>query len=197
MSFWELSDGGSAKDTGTEYEVPGGNMDPIPDNSDVLAEVVEAKWQSKPNSGERYVELQWSVLQPEGYANRRVFHKLWVDNLDPGAKSQEKAIQKRDKARRMLAAIDANAGGKLVQNAGVPSDSDLAIALQNRPMVIKVMVWEMKSAETGEMIRGNWVSAVKAKDAPLHISEAKPATQSRAPKQSVSAGTGFDDEIPF
>lgn len=194
MGFWDLSDGGNAKDTGTEYEVPGGNMDPIPNNSDVLAEIVEIKWQTKGGGSERYVEAQWSVLQPEGYANRRVFHKLWVDDLDPMAKSQEKAIEKRDKARRMLAAMDANAGGRLMQGTGVPSDDDLALALCKRPMVIKVMVWEMKDSQTGDMMQGNWVSAVKAKDAPLHIGEAKPA-----PKSQTRANTGsiMDDDIPF
>lgn len=195
MSFWDLSDGGNAKDTGTEYEVPGGNMDPIPNNSDVLAEIVDIKWQSKKDTKERYVEAQWSVLQPEGYANRRVFHKLWVDDLDPNAKTQEKAIQKRDKARRMLAAMDANAGGRLMQSAGVPTDNDLALALCKRPMVIKVMLWEMKDSQTGGMIQGNWVSAVKAKDTPLHIGEAKPAPAKAA--QSGGGGGFMDDEIPF
>lgn len=203
MGFWDLSDGESAKDTGTEYEVPGGNMDPIPNNSDVLAVIEDVKWAKKQGGDERYIEARWSVQAPEGYANRKIFHKLWVDDLDPMAKSEEKAKAKRDKARRMLASIDANCGGKLMQSADAPTDESLALALCNKPMVIKVMLWEMPDRERhGEMIRGNWVSAVKPKDAPLNIGEAlppKPKPQSSG-GYGGSAGGGFgglDDDIPF
>ena len=49
MSFWDLSDGANAADEkSTEYEIPsGGNLDPIPDGSSVLAMIDEAKWDQK------------------------------------------------------------------------------------------------------------------------------------------------------
>ena len=81
--FWNLSDGGNAKDTGTEYEIPGGNMDPIPDDSSVLAMIDEAKWADKDDA--RYVSLRWSVISPDGFKNRKVFQKLWVTDDDPMA----------------------------------------------------------------------------------------------------------------
>jgi hypothetical protein len=204
MSFWELSDGESAKDTGTEYEVPGGNMEPIPNNSDVLAQIDEIKWQKK-ETGERFIEARWSVIEPAAFANRKVFHKLWVDDLDPMAKSEDKAKTKRDKARRMLASIDANAGGKLMQSADAPTDDALALALCNKPMVIKVMIWEIAdSRDPGNMMRGNWVSAVKPKDAPLNVGDAAPESKpsgggARSSGQAQTSGGGFemDDEIPF
>ena len=43
MGFWNLSDGDNAAKTGTEYEIPGGNIDPIPAGSSVLAMIDEAK----------------------------------------------------------------------------------------------------------------------------------------------------------
>ena len=43
MGFWNLSDGEDAAKTGAEYEIPGGNMDPIPAGSSVLAMIDEAK----------------------------------------------------------------------------------------------------------------------------------------------------------
>lgn len=200
MSFWDLSDGGNAADTGTEYEVPTANLDPIPDNSNVLAEIEDIKWQTK-DTGERYVEARWSVLQPDEYANRKVFHKMWVADLDPSAKSEEKAIQKRDKARRMLASIDANAGGKLAANPAEPTDDSMALALCNKPMVIKVMLWEMPDRERyGEFIRGNWIAAVAPKDRALSIGETKPKPSAPAAQKPQTGGGSFDmldSEVPF
>lgn len=196
MSFWDLSDGSTAKDTGTEYEVPGGNMEPIPNNSDVLAEIEGVKWEKK-ESGERYIEARWTVKEPAQFANRKIFHKLWVDDLDPMAKSEDKAKAKRDKARRMLASIDANAGGKLMERPETPTDESLALALCDKPMVIKVMIWEMDDRERyGEKIRGNWISAVKPKGSDLHIGEAAPPQNK--PKANTGGGFGgLDDDIPF
>lgn len=194
MSFWDLSDGGAANENvKTEYEVPGGSMEPIPNNSDCLAYVKAVKWAKKRDAQERYIEVQWQVEKPEAFLNRVVFQKLWVDDLDPSAKTQEKAKEKRDKARKMLATIDANAKGRLMQSAEAPTDDSLALALVDARMVIKVMLWEMDDRSTGEKIRGNWISAVKPKDSPTSVGE--PLPPKAAPKP---AGGGFmDDEIPF
>ena len=102
MSFWNLSDGGDAsQDAQTEYEIPSGNLDPIPDGSSVLAMIDEAKWDSKNDAD--YISLRWSVLSPDEYKNRKVFQKLWVTDDDPMAKDEAKAAKKRDKAPRTLA----------------------------------------------------------------------------------------------
>jgi hypothetical protein len=37
MSFWNLSDNSNAADTGGEFEAGGGNMEPIPAGTTVLA----------------------------------------------------------------------------------------------------------------------------------------------------------------
>ena len=195
MSFWETSDGGTATDTGNNYEIPGGSMEPIPNNSDVLAIVDQAKWSEK--DGNNYIELRWNVMAPEAVKNRKVFHKLWVTDLDPNAKDEAKGKAKRDKARRMLASIDANAGGNLTRTGDAPTDETLTMHLSNTPMVVKVMVWSMKGSDGAEMA-GNWISAVSPADKPLHISD-EPLPKTSAPSTPYQGGNSDvgDDEIPF
>lgn len=199
MSFWDLSDNSSAANTGTEYEVPGGNMEPIPEGSSVLAMADEVKWERK-TTGEEYISLRWSIVSPDEYKNRKIFHKLWVTDLDPGAKDEAKGIAKRDKARKMLAAIDANAGGKLTAKSGKPTDDDLAMALLNKPMIITLMIWAVQDRQSGGMIEGNWVSAVAPKTKGIDVRQAKPRP---APSQggfgggASRGGSVMDDEIPF
>ena len=200
MSFWNTSDGGNAAKTGTEYEMPGGNMEPIPEGSSVLAIVDEAKWDKTVN-GDEYVSLRWSVLAPEGFKNRKVFQKLWVTDHDPNAKDTAKAVAKTDKARKMLAAIDANAGGKLTAKDAKPTTDDLVMALSNKPMVITLGLWEVSDSRGSAS--GNWVMAVAPKTKELKVGERKAATRP-APKNdgfggaaSGSGGYVMDDEIPF
>jgi len=59
----------------------------------------------------------------------------------------------------MLVAIDANAKGKLVELGREPTDEDLETALVNRPMLLKLGVWEMDGGKSG-----NWVKAVSPKE---------------------------------
>ena len=200
MCFWDLSDGKTAADTPKEYEVPGGNMEPIPNNSDVLAVIDEIKWTDNGNESDprEYISARWSVMAPEQFKNRKVFHKLWVTDFDPNAKDDDKAKVKRDKARRMLAAIDANAGGQLTRSGEAPTSDTLAMHLMNKPMVIKCMVWSMKG-NTGEMMEGNWISAVSPSDKPLHVGE---ASKPKASGDGYGAGgrvgnSDLSDEIPF
>ncbi len=195
MGFWNLSDGEDAAKTGAEYEIPGGNMDPIPAGSSVLAMVDEAKWATTQNDAEEYVSLRWTVLAPEEFKNRKVFQKLWVTDHDPNAKDTAKAIAKTDKARKMLAAVDANAGGKLTAKDAKPSNDDLAMALMDKPMVITLGLWDMAGNT------GNWVMAVAPKNKELKIGDKAPA-KAGGNRSSGSSGGGYsrqddDSEIPF
>lgn len=197
MGFWNTSDGEDAAKTGTEYEIPGGSMEPIPAGSSVLAMIDEAKWDHTQNDAEEFVSLRWTVLAPEEYKNRKVFHKLWVTDHDPNAKDHAKAVAKTDKARKMLAAIDANAGGKLTAKDARPSDDDLARALQDRPMVITLMIWDSNTGGAG----GNWVAAVAPKNKPLKIGDKAPA-KAGGNRSIGSSGGGYsrdvdEDSIPF
>lgn len=177
-NFWSTSDNEKIK-AGGEFESGGGNLEPIPANTSVLAACDEAKWASY--DGDHYVSLRWVVLQPADYKGRKVFQKLRV--LDNDAK-------KADKAKRMLAAIDTNAGGHLLESSAEPSDEALTKHLTNKPMVLKIQVWEIEG-DDGQKKSGNWVSAVSPKSGgvPAASAAAKPAP---APKPS----TAFDDGLP-
>jgi len=189
MTFWSTSTGEDLSKQPTqagEYEAPGGgNMDPIPDGSTVLASIKEAKWdRTKPEDGaDAFVSLRWDVMEPESVKNRVVFQKLWVKDDDPKAKDPKK---KRDNALKMFSAIDANCGGKLAAKGTEPSDDELLVALANKAMAITLKVWEMETSQG--KIDGNWVCAVAQKGKELRLTE--------EPKADTSLG---DDEagIPF
>ncbi len=194
--FWGLSDGSSATDTDENFELAGGNLEPIPDGSTVIAAVEAAKWQTDRDNNE-YLEIKWRVVKPEAYANRIVYQKLWVTDSDPRAKDDAAAKKKQDNARRLLSRIDAEAGGKLARKSGKPTDDELAVALQSKLMAIKVMVWAMKG-DQGQDMSGNWVCAVMNKTKPVEITNAAPP-KAQAAKVQTSQGfvDDLDDDVPF
>lgn len=186
-SWWETSEGEDlTENVSKEYDAGGGDFEIIPAKTKALAYPATAAW-AKDRDGNRYINIQWRIAKPEEYANRVVFQKLWCDDDDPRAKDPAK---KRDKAKKMLAAIDANAGGKLAKAGREPDDDDLALALTNKQMGVLINVWEMDGKE------GNWIAAIYPK-AGLEVTV--------PPKQAVKKAAGkaaFDDdlddsEIPF
>ncbi len=192
MSFWDTSDGGQVK-AESEYEAPsGGGV--IPDDTDVLAYPDEVKWDEK--DGNRYLSFRWRVAKPETLKNRVVFQKLWVLGNNPQQKDPEKRKKQGDNAKRMLAAIDTNAGGELMAINGVPTDEQLQSALLQKMMVVKLKVWEMKG-DNGDLMQGNWIAAVSPKTKAVSegvVAKASPKTQTSS--QGGSAAVD-DDEIPF
>lgn len=182
--FWGLSDGDTAKAV-TSFDAGGGSMDPIPDGTQVLAMIDEVKWDSKDEA--EYISLRWTALKPEQYKNRKFFQKLWVMGNNPNQLDVEKRKKQGDKAKMMLAAIDTNAGGKLLENNGRPTDSDLQSHLINKPMIARLGVWEMSGAD-GSRMSGNWVQQVAAKDS-ANVESPAPA--------AAAADTASSDEIPF
>lgn len=181
MSFFVQSNGQAVQSTGN-FE-SGGGLAPIPDGTQVLAVIDEAKWDTYQN--ESYISLRWSVARPQEYVNRKIFQKIKVMDSDPA---------KRDKALLMLAAIDTNAGGKL-QAAGVQPDTQaLAAALMNRPMVLKLGVWELDDKSKS----GNWVSKVAPRPQAGQPAQQTPAHAPKPqPKPAPAATDDFDDDIPF
>lgn len=196
MSFWNLSDGEDVKSNSNgEFDAGGGRIEVIPDGTSVLAAIDEAKWE-RTQDQDRYISLRWTVLAPEEFKNRKVFQKLWVLDDEPRVKDPAK---KRDKAKRMLAAIDTNAGGKLLARNEMPTDESLTSCLTNKPMVVRVMVWEMEDRSTGKINQGNWIGAVSPKSSPVSSPEeiAKNAAASQPRQQAQRSSREMDDEIPF
>jgi len=192
MSFWQLNDGTTVDNTNTTFDAGGGNLDPIPDNTSCIAAIEEAKWDSY--EGDSFINLKWRVMRPAAYANRVLFQKLKVygtaKDKDPRATA--------DKAKRMLAAIDANCGGKLMALGRDFEDADLMIALVGKPMAIKVQVWKM-----GEK-SGNWISAVAPAKAQAPAQTQAPAAPHQPARQAQRPAPApapviddLDDYIPF
>ena len=204
MSFWNTSDGETVEKT-NEFDAGGGFREPIPEGTQCLAAIEEARW-AKDGQHNEYIALKWTVLAPADYAGQTIPQKLWVTDYEPAAyaKGIDAADRKRDKAKRMLAAIDTNAGGKLMALDDAPTDEDLTKHLTNKQMVIRAMVWTSTDRSTGEEISGNWVGAVAPK-VPAKDLPPPPAPKQRAAAKS-GGGSGSqggrsrrddDDEIPF
>lgn len=183
-NFWITSDGQSAQNNDGKFEM-GNDLPPIPDDTSVLASAEEAT--NKEYQGDEYINIKWRVSKPQEYANRVIFQKL---------RAYDKDQQKADKAKRMLAAIDSNAGGGLfnsMQQRGEDRPSDISLAqLCNRPMVLKMGVWVLDDKSKS----GNWVKAVStAKSGSAQ--QAAPAPAPAPQPAPAPAAYDLDDDIPF
>lgn len=158
-------------DSKGEFEIGGG--EPLPNGTQVLAAADEARWVDY--QGDSRIDIRWNVLSPKEYAGRKVFQKLRVEDQDP---------KKAERARKMLAAIDANAGGHLMAANESPTDISLQRHLCGKPMVLRVSLYRIQT-DDGEKT-GNWVSAVS----PRKGSEPAPAPKPAAPGPEI-------DEVPF
>ena len=150
MSFFKKTNGEVLAAATVKTEAQNGGFTIIPDETTCNAMIsgCEIKTASQEFGGERFVNIQWTVLAPTVYANIKVNQKIKLFDHD-GAKF--------DKALDMFAAIDKNAtGGKLIDAGVEPTDYSMAVLL-NAQMQIKVMKWELSGRE------GNWVSKVSAK----------------------------------
>lgn len=170
MSFFTLSNNEKVDGSKT-FESGGGNFEPLPEGTTVLAAPVEAGW--KVYEGLHYINIQWQVLAPAAYKNRRIFQKIKTQDFDAKVK---------DKALRMLAAIDANAGGALLKAGTEPTDQSLAKALVGKQMQLRLGLWEIDGKS------GNWVQAVSPKG--------ETVTRREEP-ESDDDKDGFNDDIPF
>lgn len=166
MSFFKLSEG--QLNTTGNFAVAS-DIEPMPKDTQVKSCIDEVKWDEY--QGERYISIRWQVLAPKQYANRKIFQKLKVEQSD---------VKKRDKAIQMLAAIDANCGGKLMSAGVEPTDAAMQKNLLMKPMVLLLDVWDMNDK------KGNWVKAV---------SSATTAAAKPEPTPAPAPSNDDDDDI--
>lgn len=166
MNFFQTSDGQDVEKTDS-FDAGGGAFEPIPEGTQVVAMASEAKWDSY--QGENYINMKWEVIDGE-YKNRILFQKIKVEESDS---------KKRDKAIKMLGAIDSIFGGVLMTAGERPTDMSLAQNLCNKPIALKLGVWEIDGKS------GNWVQAVSS------IGKAK------AEQTQVKNDNSFDEDVPF
>jgi len=190
MSFWSTSTGEAINTNPTSFEIEGGGkFAPIPAGTKVLAIIENASRRKTQDGLAEYVEIKWAILRPEPYKNRKIFQKVWCLDYDPTVTDVTKAKAKRDKALKMLAAIDANAGGLLQRSGEEPSDISLASALTNKQMVIGLNTWDDRDTKKPA---GNWVYYVAEKTAEISV-----VTADDVKKQQENVSRQIDYEIPF
>lgn len=175
MNFFE----GVNQESAGSFEMGGGDLEPIPKGTQVLAVCEEAKNDEYKDEG--FLSVKWRIHKPEQFQNRVIYQKLKVFEQDDA---------KAKKARQMLFAIATNAGGKLFDamkaaSETTPSDASLT-RITNVPMVLKLDVWELDDKSKS----GNWVQAVSP-----YTGKNKPEAQKPAPAAKPAA-IELDD-IPF
>ena len=69
MSFWQKQDGSAVENT-TSFEMGGGDIKPIPNNTALIAAIEEAKWAEY--DGEHYINLKWRVKIGRASCRERV-----------------------------------------------------------------------------------------------------------------------------
>lgn len=155
----------------------------IPAKTVLKSIIEESKWETytpEPTAEDpqpqtqTFIKNTWSVLEGD-YQGRKVFQKLHVQD-----ESQDKA----QRALQMLAAIDANAGGKIMASGAMPDDMMLSVSLSNVPMNITVDVWEIGNNS------GNYITAVNRAQAPQQM-----ATQAQAVQQAVAQQQPIEQPI--
>ena len=176
MSFWTTSEGKSATTEATGKFESAATYELIPDGTTAMAIITKPSVEQY--EGDEYINVEWTIVKPETYKNRKIFQKIRV--WDSNAK-------KADKAKVMLANIDKNAGGKLAKLEKDPTNETLAV-LTGKTMLIKILVWSINDKT------GNYVGAVS----PRTTEDPAPApVPVPASADNVLDDDAFDDNIPF
>lgn len=187
MSDWWNVDGEDLRKTDAEADLPTNSFEPLPDKTKVLAIVDSAGIGEK--DGNRYAEATFTVLKPEGYANRKLFAKYWIFDDNPHTPDPKK---KRNNDMRRFVKLDAACGGKLARNGGKPDGDDIALAFTGKQVIVQVMLMTPKPKADGSKDEPfNWYADYWPKNS-RELSEAvKPK-----PK-SVPAMDDDDSDVPF
>lgn len=206
MSFWSTNEGEDLKKEATgQFDGGGGDFEPIPNNTQALACIEQIGWVSNTEEingrkvqidDTRHVQAVWSILAPDEIAGRKVTQNLWVGDDDPRAATFDKALAKRVKAKKMLLAIDSNAGGKLMSKDEEPTDARLQSCLANKPMVIMIMQMAPDDPNQRSL---NWVRAVAPKVSKNDLPPVPKDTTPPKARQQQSRGRADDDDgdLPF
>lgn len=205
MNFWEV-EGQKIESNGT-IEVEGGSSNglPIPAGTQVRVVIDEAVWKTTEKEG-TFINVKHKVIAPEVYKGRVIFQKIHVrihefKSAPNWCRLDEAGInKKRAAALRMLAAIDANAGGKLMATPSAPTDDKLSTCLCGKQMALTLDTWEITTDQNGQQIpnavdyaRGNWVKKVEPNAAFSNMSKedqekAKAATDAQWQRMLEQAG---------
>lgn len=191
MSFWDI-DGDTVTPQASYVAVT--DKEPMPHKTSALVRTEGAEWAGAyTDKSKEYLNLKVHVLKPEGYAGRTEFIKLWVKDLDPSAKDEEKAKAKKKRHLGLLGAIDLAAKGKLSKSTSLTfTDEQLALALIGGQFVCTFGLIEFEKQD-GSKGKSNFIMAAAPKDAAVSEGPAKPAPKKPAPMFDEE----LDDDVPF
>jgi hypothetical protein len=179
-SFWAVETPTSEENIGNF--AMSNDIEPIPNKTQVLAYIDEIKWDAYEDSS--YISARWNIIKPVEYKNRKIFQKIRANDNDQ---------KKKEKAIKMLMAIDYNAKGGLASSGKEPTTEIMQNKLTNKPMVIMLQVWELEDRNTGEMKKGNWISAVAPKGDVVPEKVVPVVRETRAKTIEEEASDAFPD----
>jgi len=187
QNFFTTSDGQEIEPTRSFENT--GIQKLIPEGTQLLANVLEAKWAESTSFKNQHIVINWMIVEKGEYNGFIIKHSLEVCADD---------TKKQDKAKTMLMTIDTLCKGKLAKlaKAGkfeLGNSVQLADAIVGGSAVITLREYEMKR-DDGSTMTGNWVGKVQEPPAKIRREDAaierKAAEQPNAPESD-----GFDD--PF
>lgn len=168
-----------------------GSFELLPENTNFLA-AIEQISNKQSGYGKSIINAKWRVIKPEKFANRVFFQNLKVFDAD---------ANKASKARQMLSAMAANAGGRLFtemqsRNEQSPSDQSLQ-TMTNFPMVVQLGIWHIKAeeAQDGVAREGNFLRKVSPVNRAAQTTN--PQQQGHQPQTMQPVAQMIDSEIPF
>ena len=167
-----------------EYKQKTG-FDPLPEGTRVLQTLEEIKLDSFQGSDHEHLNIKWRIEAPEEFNNRVYFQSIYINGSDPTSPYYDESKQDKNfnDARRMLFAIDYNAGKKIAALKREPTQEELQEFLIGARMMAVLGV-----SKTGkQVVRG--ISGID----PAAKEEIKAAATKSVPKFDDSE----EDLIPF
>lgn len=150
-------------------------FDPIPEGTECLSTIIEAKWDSFNGSDHQHINLKLQVVDGE-YKNRTFYQSLYVDGADPSGQYYDasKDEKKKSKARAMMAAVDKNAGGNIFALRRRPTNDELQKYLIAATMIYTLGVYNNKQFVRGVAPNPNISEPSKQTNNTAKVSNSKP-----------------------
>jgi len=190
MSFWNIRE----EEVTPEYvQEVGGDITPIPHETNVAGYIDEIKWATNRPDGAKPIEYRITVVKPEAYKNRKLFFKFWLHGDNPN-KTGDKQKKDGETHARKFYAIDAQHGGHLLALRREPTDEELQRHLMNKMTTFKIGMYDMPKDDGIGRNTGNYLLGVCGKSEP--VPEVVKST-AVAPKPLAQNNAMMDDDIPF
>lgn len=183
MNLFTKSTGETIEAT-TSYESTG-FQDIIPDGTQLHANILESTWESATKYANQLIKITWYITERGAYSGFLVSQKLHIN---------DDKLSKSDKAKEMLATIDANCKGELMTLASlnrltIGDNLQIARALNGGSALLTIAEYSM-DRDDGTKNTGNWVRAISP------VAKAQKA-EDKAIIEKAPADDFDDENFPF